>query len=113
MEALIQKSAKAGKLLSRLNGKASSVVFITRLLPMPYPVSVGSMLFGTSRVPFFTHLAFSLAGLSAAMIPVTIAGSSLDYPFSPDFFAPLSISFLVVLGLFGIYKKFFEAKLNR
>ena len=43
IEALMQKNAKAKKMLGRLDGKAESVVFITRLLPMPYPVGAGSM----------------------------------------------------------------------
>ena len=110
IESLLQKSDKAEKLIGRVSGKAESVVFLTRLLPMPYPVGLGSMLFGASDVPFFKHLVFSIAGLSASMIPITIAGSSLEYPITADFFIPLAISFAIVLILFLIYKRFFNSK---
>ena len=112
IEALVKKSAKAEKLLGRFDGKAESVIFMTRLIPMPYPIGFGSMFFGASGVGFVRHLIFSMAGFSATLIPVTIAGSSLEYPITADFFIPLGISIAVVFSLFVIYKKFFESKIK-
>ena len=110
IEALMRKNVKAEKILTRLDGKIESVIFMLRILPIPCPVGLGSMFFGASDVPYFKHLVFSIAGMSATMIPLTIAGSSLEYPITIDFFIPLAVSFFVVLIIFAVYKKVFEPK---
>ena len=110
VKARILKNAKAASLLHYIENNGHAVVFITRLLPLPFPLDLGSMLFGAMRIPFFKYLGFSLFGLSASLIPLTIAASMLDFPVSPTFFIPLGISFAVFAGLFWVYQKWFRKR---
>ena len=108
----MQQSAKAERVLGRLDVNAKSVVFLTRLNPIPYPAGAESMLFWASKVAFWKHLSLSLAGLSATMTPLTVAGSPFECPSTVDFFIPVPICFLVVFVLFVAYKKLYEVKLK-
>lgn len=101
--ALMHKRPKARRLLGFLSGNSQVVCFITRLLPMPYPVDLGSMFFGASGMGFWRHLAFSLLGFSAVMIPFTIAGEHISTPLSSQFLVPFGISLGIAGGLFAVY----------
>ena len=110
VEKMIRKSKKAEKLLQYIETEEQTVSFITRLLPMPYPIDLGSMLFGATEVPFFRHLLFSLFGISSTMLPFTIAASSLEYPVTWRFFIPLGISGVMFFGLFLIYRRWSKTR---
>ncbi|MDL2327990.1 VTT domain-containing protein [Ruminococcaceae bacterium OttesenSCG-928-A11] len=101
--ALMEKNAKAKRFITFLDGNSQMVCFATRVLPMPYPVDLGSMFFGASGMGFWRHLVFSLLGFSAVMIPITIAGSHLSNPLSAEFLVPFGISITIAVGLFVVY----------
>ncbi|MDL2294057.1 VTT domain-containing protein [Ruminococcaceae bacterium OttesenSCG-928-D13] len=101
--ALMEKNGKAKRFITFLDGNSQLVCFATRLLPMPYPVDLGSMFFGASGMGFFKHLIFSLLGFSAIIIPFTIAGSHISNPLSAEFLVPFGVSITIAVGLFVVY----------
>lgn len=101
---LVQKNQKAKRFIGFLSRNSATVCFITRLLPMPYPVDLGSMVFGASGMPFWQHLVFSLLGFSAIMIPFTIAGGAISNPLSPQFLLPFAVSISLCILLFIVYR---------
>lgn len=101
---LAGKYPKAKKALGYLGGNSQYVCFVTRVLPMPYPVDLGSMVFGASGMGFWPHLVFSLLGLSAVMIPITLAGGNLGNPLSARFIVPFAISIAVSAALMIAYR---------
>ena len=113
VEKMIKKSKKAERLLQYIETEGQTVSFITRLLPMPYPIDLGSMLFGATEVPFIKHLIFSLFGLSSTMLPFTIAAASLEYPVTWHFFIPLGISGVIFFGLFLVYRRWSKTRGSR
>lgn len=101
---MLSRNSKTQKIMKYLDSNDQSVFFMTRLLPMPYPVDLGSMFFGATGMPFWSHLVFSLFGISAVMIPFTIAGGAISNPLSAQFLVPFVISISISCGLFFWYK---------
>ena len=99
-DALINKHAKAKQFVGFLDSNSQMVCFITRLLPMPYPVDLGSIYFGASGMSYIRHLLFSLLGFSGIMVPLTLAGSAIDDPLSVRFLLPFGISLVLCIALF-------------
>lgn len=100
---LVDKYPKAKRFVGFLEGNSQLVCFATRLLPMPYPVDLGSMVFGASGMGFWKHLVFSLLGFTAVMIPFTLAGDNIENPLSPEFLVPFGISIGISVTLFVAY----------
>ena len=110
VRALAMKSKKAAKVLRYVEGNSPWVCFITRVLPMPYPVDVGSMLFGAAGMGYWAHMLFSLLGFSAVMIPITLAGGNLSNPWSAEFLVPFGISVALCAGLMVAYRLWMKRK---
>lgn len=112
--ALVSKSPRAAKVIGYIDSNSQLVCFATRLLPMPYPVDLGSMFFAASGMHYWRHLGFSLLGLTPVMIPFTMAGSAISNPLSAEFLVPFAISISLSVGLFAVYQMWLkrQAKAN-
>ncbi len=110
VRALAQKSRRAAKVMGYVETNSPWVCCITRALPMPYPVDVGSMLFGAAGMGYWAHLLFSLLGLSAIMIPMTLAGGNLQNPWSAAFLVPFGVSVGLCAALTVVYRLWVKKK---
>lgn len=108
MRAKLCKVEKVNSFFNLVDRYNNSTILLARLLPMPIPVDVVSMFFGSGKKPFLPFLGLSLAGGSAMMIPLVIAGKSIDNPLSAEFIIPLCIG-IGIAFLFCLV----ERQLNR
>ncbi|MDL2214286.1 VTT domain-containing protein [Clostridia bacterium OttesenSCG-928-O13] len=104
VNSLVDKHPKAKQFMNYLTGNSQYVCFLTRLLPMPYPVDLGSMVFGASGMKYGVHLLFSLLGFTAVMVPFTLAGGNIQNPLSAQFLVPFGISIGISVVLLLVYR---------
>lgn len=108
VRAKLCKIEKVNSFFNLIDNYKNSAVLLARLLPLPVPFDLVSMFFGSSKTPYLPYLGLSLAGSSAMMVPLVIAGKSITNPLSAEFIIPLCIGIGIAV-LFCLV----ERQLNR
>jgi len=99
----LTKNEKVGSFLGGRDGRFLSFCFIYRVLPLPFDLF--NMVCGAAKVPFWKYLIVSLFGLSAAIVPNTLAGTYIATPLSPKFLLPFGVSLVFSCSMFILYKR--------
>ncbi|MCL2702102.1 MAG: VTT domain-containing protein [Defluviitaleaceae bacterium] len=103
IEKILKRRGKVADFLYGKKDNLSSLCFISRILPIPEKVT--NLFHGAVKMPFGKYICISLLGLSPAMIPLVIAGSSIANPLSLEFLLPFGISLSISLAVFIIFKR--------
>lgn len=77
--------------------------FLSRVLPVPIPLDVKNVLFGSVGMGYFEFVIFSLLGFSPGMIPWVIAGNSIGTPWSKEFILPFVIALAISICALAVF----------
>lgn len=99
----VEQHQRAELFLEMVNRHGPAACFLARLVPIPIPLDVVSMFFGSSGVPYPQYLVFSLLGISAKAVPLVLAAGAVEEPTSARFWGPFVFCLLVSAGAFLFY----------
>ncbi len=103
VRALVEKRPKSSAVLHIVDEHQTTACFLTRIIPLPVPLDLMSMFYGSVGVPYLKYIVSSLLGVSAFMLPCVLAGDAVLNPLSAEFILPFSIAVASSVGAFLIY----------
>jgi len=104
VQGLLAGSKGGHKLLEMQDKRGFAVLFTVRLLPV-FPIDFAGLCFGSTRVPFWKHLAASLLGLFPRVALFTVFGEAARRFFPPWLLLAAAGAGLVGAGVMLLVRK--------
>jgi len=106
---MLSGSRGGRKLLEMQNKRGFAMLFTVRLLPV-FPIDFAGVYFGSTRVPFWKHLAASALGLFPRVALFTVFGEAARRFFPPQLLLAAAGAGLLGVGVMALIKKVRAAK---
>jgi len=106
---MLSGSRGGRKLLDMQDKRGFVMLFTVRLLPM-FPIDFAGVYFGSTRVPFWKHLAASALGLFPRVALFTVFGEAARRFFPPQLLLAAAGAGLLGVGVMALIKKVRAAK---